>query len=171
MEGQRLTLTCHSDGSPPSVVVLKKEGVELTRTDPASSSSSSPLIYSLSSAHPEDSARYQCEASNQYGSKVATRSITVRGAQCHFLFVASGLSIPSSCFLLTVMWCSSRSPPAGRGESSDLSSGVGLRCGPDLQSLWMYPPTHLHLEEDKQRLDRPPEGAAGQAVHTPPAGR
>uniref|UniRef100_A0A673B4F9 Ig-like domain-containing protein n=1 Tax=Sphaeramia orbicularis TaxID=375764 RepID=A0A673B4F9_9TELE len=60
VEGQEVTLTCHSEGAPPPMLVLKREEVELQRTD-------------------SHSAHYQCEASNQYGAQVDNRTVTVRG--------------------------------------------------------------------------------------------
>lgn len=74
VEGQKVIITCQSDGAPPSALVLRKEGVELNRTD-----SDSTLFFSFTPVKPEDSASYQCEASNQYGSQVVSTVLWVTG--------------------------------------------------------------------------------------------
>uniref|UniRef100_A0A8C5DDJ0 Ig-like domain-containing protein n=1 Tax=Gouania willdenowi TaxID=441366 RepID=A0A8C5DDJ0_GOUWI len=73
VEGRSLSFTCHSDGAPPPSLALSREGVELSRVDSAPS-----LTFSLGPASLQDSALYQCEATNQLGQQLVSTYVSVR---------------------------------------------------------------------------------------------
>uniref|UniRef100_A0A8C5D758 Ig-like domain-containing protein n=1 Tax=Gouania willdenowi TaxID=441366 RepID=A0A8C5D758_GOUWI len=75
VEGRSLSFTCRSDGAPPPTLVLRREGVELWRAD---STPSRSLTFNLSSASLQDSAHYQCEATNQLGRTQVSTYVSVR---------------------------------------------------------------------------------------------
>lgn len=56
------------------MLVLKRDGVELHRKD-----SAHVLSFNLLSAQLQDSAHYQCEATNQHGAEKDGLNLTVRG--------------------------------------------------------------------------------------------
>uniref|UniRef100_A0A3P9CPK2 Vascular cell adhesion molecule 1 n=1 Tax=Maylandia zebra TaxID=106582 RepID=A0A3P9CPK2_9CICH len=72
VEGRHVTFSCLSDGAPAPALVLSRNGMELQRIKPATSS---PLTFTFSPILLEHSDLYRCEASNKYGSEV----IYVRG--------------------------------------------------------------------------------------------
>lgn len=76
VEGRHVTFSCLSDGAPAPALVLSRNGMELQRIKPATSS---PLTFTFSPILLEHSDLYRCEASNKYGSEVASHSITVKG--------------------------------------------------------------------------------------------
>ncbi|KAM8889906.1 vascular cell adhesion protein 1b [Synchiropus picturatus] len=71
MEGQEVNITCHSDGAPPTSLVLKRDESEVLRSD-------STLIFTLKTARLEDSAEYWCEARNRVGTNRVNLVLTVR---------------------------------------------------------------------------------------------
>ncbi|XP_005948480.1 vascular cell adhesion protein 1b [Haplochromis burtoni] len=75
VEGRHVTFSCLSDGAPAPALVLSRNGMELQRIKPATSS---PLTFTFSPILLEHSDLYRCEASNKYGSEVASHSITVK---------------------------------------------------------------------------------------------
>lgn len=78
LEGDQMTFSCQSHGAPPPTLVLKREGVELHKTIPDPSSSTSSLTFIISSVVLEDSAHYSCHAANQLGSQIVSQSLAVR---------------------------------------------------------------------------------------------
>ncbi|KAM9831714.1 vascular cell adhesion protein 1b [Neosynchiropus ocellatus] len=71
MEGQEVNITCHSDGAPPTSLVLWRDESEVLRSE-------SPLIYTLTEARLEDSAVYWCGARNRVGTDRVNMALTVR---------------------------------------------------------------------------------------------
>ncbi|KAK2908241.1 vascular cell adhesion protein 1b [Channa argus] len=72
VEGQEVMFTCLSDGVPPPRIVLKRKGVEIQFAEP----STSWLSFNVSTQL-KDSGLYECEASNQFGSQLVSKTITV----------------------------------------------------------------------------------------------
>lgn len=77
VEGQQVTISCQSDAAPPPTLVLSRDGMGLYRSDPLTPSSM--VSFSLSYALMEDSALYQCDAWNQFGSQQVSSSLWVKG--------------------------------------------------------------------------------------------
>uniref|UniRef100_A0A1A7YDD8 Vascular cell adhesion molecule 1 n=2 Tax=Iconisemion striatum TaxID=60296 RepID=A0A1A7YDD8_9TELE len=73
VEGQHVNITCLSDGAPPQILSLRKNGEELIVTN-----SSSSLIFNIFTASLEDSALYLCHTTNRFESKQVNRTIVVR---------------------------------------------------------------------------------------------
>ncbi|XP_034036657.1 vascular cell adhesion protein 1-like [Thalassophryne amazonica] len=103
VEGQRVTLTCHSHGAPTPMLLLTRDGLEL-EAELSKSDSSSSLSFSLSPALLDHAGLYQCEASNQYGSQRVAAYITVsappRNTTVHVLpstVVHKGQNVSISC--------------------------------------------------------------------------
>ncbi|XP_061634150.1 dual specificity protein phosphatase CDC14AB isoform X2 [Phyllopteryx taeniolatus] len=107
LEGQRVTLACHSHGAPPPSLVLRRDGVELQRSDAAPS-----LTFSLT-AQPQDSAQYQCDAANAFGTQQVTRHVNVTAHPLR-VEVRPQVALPavSSGVLLTCECSGCSVPPA-----------------------------------------------------------
>uniref|UniRef100_A0A669E8M7 Ig-like domain-containing protein n=1 Tax=Oreochromis niloticus TaxID=8128 RepID=A0A669E8M7_ORENI len=58
VEGRHVTFSCHSDGAPAPALVLSRNGMELRRIKPATSS---PLTFTFSPILLEHSDLYRCE--------------------------------------------------------------------------------------------------------------
>uniref|UniRef100_A0A3Q4GC48 Vascular cell adhesion protein 1-like n=1 Tax=Neolamprologus brichardi TaxID=32507 RepID=A0A3Q4GC48_NEOBR len=94
VEGRHVTFSCHSDGAPAPALVLSRNGMELQRITPATSS---PLTFTFSPILLEHSDLYRCEASNKYGSEVASHSITVKVHILPSTVVQEGQNVTVCC--------------------------------------------------------------------------
>uniref|UniRef100_A0A3Q2WAD4 Vascular cell adhesion molecule 1 n=1 Tax=Haplochromis burtoni TaxID=8153 RepID=A0A3Q2WAD4_HAPBU len=94
VEGRHVTFSCLSDGAPAPALVLSRNGMELQRIKPATSS---PLTFTFSPILLEHSDLYRCEASNKYGSEVASHSITVKVHILPSTVVQEGQNVTVCC--------------------------------------------------------------------------
>ncbi|KAJ7993264.1 hypothetical protein DPEC_G00270640 [Dallia pectoralis] len=147
MEGDRLTVSCLSDGAPVSRVVLRRlsedQDVQLRSSDSSSAS------FTLSSALASDSAVYECEASNEYGSQRDSTSLSVKP---YPLEVEMATAVTAEVGSVLVLSCQAIGCP---------------RTAFSWRSAWDMPLNiSVHTQDTLSKLHMAPVGLAHEQTYT-----